>query len=300
MSATGFLIRSLPFAVENDIAWRLNLRLHRRPSSAPFLSGDTFRCKADLVIEEDEEFSYRSADGQQLVFCASELAADFLTSKRLSRDFVLIVHHGDKNIGDDFLAKLDTSSCSHCFAQNCLVKDPRITPLPIGLEDQWHHQHGHVKDFTRLRKKTADKIPRIAWGFSLHTNPDGRWPCYRALWKNPVAVSLPEGLNSRLYHKSIYPYMFMASPPGNGEDCYRTWEALYLRIVPIVKRSVMTEFFASLGLPMVLVDDWREITSWDESYLVEIYQRLAPGFDSAALWLPYWETLFRRHLESAW
>jgi hypothetical protein len=90
--------------------------------------------------------------------------------------------------------------------------------------------------------------------------------------------------------------MFIASPPGNGEDCHRTWEALYLRIIPVVKRSVMTEYFKSVGLPMLLVDDWREMTSWSEDYLSETYDKLMPGFESEALWLSYWKTQFDKYM----
>lgn len=185
MSSTGFLLKNLPFAIENDIARRFNIRLHRRPTSAPFLSGDTFRLAADLVFEENEESARKPAGQQRIVFCASSRAADLLKARRLPERCLLIVHHGDANICDDFRALLDAGGCSHVFAQNCMVKDSRITPLPIGLEDQWRHQNGVVRDFVRLRRKPVDKIPRIVWGFNLGTSPDERWPCYRALWREP-------------------------------------------------------------------------------------------------------------------
>ena len=34
-------------------------------------------------------------------------------------------------------------------------------------------------------------------------------------------------------------FAFVASPSGNGLDCHRTWEALLLRSIPIVKVSVL-------------------------------------------------------------
>ena len=296
MSETGFLLRNLPFALEKDIAWRFNVRLHRRPSSAPFLSGDTYRAKAGLVIEENEEFIRTSPDTQGLVFCASSLAAARVATIAQPDPFVLVVHHGDIPVGEDFRRQLDSSRCVHCFAQNCLVQDPRVTPLPIGLEDQWRHHHGVVRDFVKLRRKSVEKIPRIVWGFSLQTNPDERWPCYRALVRHPLGVSITPGINSRLYRGFVRPYMFMASPPGNGLDCHRTWEALYLGIVPIVKRSLLTEYFAALGLPFLILDDWRELDSMNEERLSETYERLKPGFDCEALWLPYWQGQFEARL----
>jgi hypothetical protein len=296
LSGTGFLLRNLPFAIENDIAWRLNIRLRRRPSSAPFLSGDTFRTLAGHVIEENEEFFQKGERRQGIVFCASTLSENRLRTIRNEKEYVLIVHHGDVNLGESFLRALDSSLCRHCFGQNCFVRDPRITPLPIGLEDQWHHQHGNVRDFLRIRRSRVQKSPTIVWGFSLNTNPDERWPCYRALLKCRFAHEVPIGINSRLYKKFINRSMFIASPPGNGADCFRTWEALYLRIVPIVKRSVISEYFTSIGLPLLIVDDWREMISWTQDFLSEEYTRLLPGFSSEKLWLPYWNSQFQAHL----
>lgn len=37
---------------------------------------------------------------------------------------------------------------------------------------------------------------------------------------------------------------FCASPHGNGLDCHRTWEALCLGCVPIVKSSPLDDLYA--------------------------------------------------------
>ena len=42
---------------------------------------------------------------------------------------------------------------------------------------------------------------------------------------------------------------------NHGVDCHRTWEALYLKTIPIVDRSLVTEYFSQF-FPMVLVDNW--------------------------------------------
>lgn len=64
-------------------------------------------------------------------------------------------------------------------------------------------------------------------------------------------------------------YMFELSIPGNGMDCYRTWEALVLGIVVITVRSPLDPLFT--GLPVVIVDDLEDITEsnlmkWKHEY----------------------------------
>ena len=50
----------------------------------------------------------------------------------------------------------------------------------------------------------------------------------------------------------------MVSPHGNGLDCHRTWESLVLGNIVIVKRSSLDPLYE--GLPVVIVDDWQQIT----------------------------------------
>jgi hypothetical protein len=51
----------------------------------------------------------------------------------------------------------------------------------------------------------------------------------------------------------------MICPQGNGVDCHRNWEVLYLKRVPIMKRtSYLEELYKDY--PILWVDDYSEIT----------------------------------------
>src|SRR5262249_31246542 len=150
-------------------------------------------------------------------------------------------------------------------AQNCLVHHPRIVPLPIGLENRRLHWHGVIGDYWALRRRPRPKsrLGRILFGFAVGNNPAARGPAEAGLNDLPSAERCPP-LNSRAYRRRLAEYGFVASPPGNGEDCHRSWEALYLRVVPIVKRSAATEYFRSLGLPFLIIDRWEELRDYSE------------------------------------
>jgi hypothetical protein len=83
--------------------------------------------------------------------------------------------------------------------------------------------------------------------------------------------------------------MFVASPPGNGLDCHRTWEAMYLGVVPLVENNYMNRYFASLGLPLVCVSDWKEVGNWTESYLIELYNGITDKCHKETMFFPYWK-----------
>jgi len=53
-------------------------------------------------------------------------------------------------------------------------------------------------------------------------------------------------------------YAFVLSPMGHGMDCHRTWEALILGCIPVVKKSQLDSLYE--GLPVLIVNEWSDIT----------------------------------------
>jgi hypothetical protein len=80
-------------------------------------------------------------------------------------------------------------------------------------------------------------------------------------------------------------FKFVLSPPGLGLDCYRTWEAITLGCVPVLKRSALTSQFAHL--PVIIIDAWEELTMemLDEQYNVLIKKE----FDYSYLFMDHWK-----------
>jgi hypothetical protein len=67
----------------------------------------------------------------------------------------------------------------------------------------------------------------------------------------------------RIYERNRQ-YPFWLSPRGNGIDCHRTWEALYLDIIPIVWNSSLNILYKNL--PVVIINDYKEL---NERFLYE-------------------------------
>ena len=59
-------------------------------------------------------------------------------------------------------------------------------------------------------------------------------------------------------HATQVKYAFVVSPYGGGPDCHRTWEALALGCIPIIKSCKMDPLFE--GLPVLLVRRWSDVT----------------------------------------
>ncbi len=290
------LLRNIPFEVERILCSRLNSFLRRRPSSAPFLSGDTYRAMADFVFDETGGFDPTKVGRGDIVFVGARRLDEFVDEvlPAIGEGFVLVTHQGDRNVDEGLGRVAEHPMVLHWFAQNCMLEHPKVTPLPIGLEDRWRHNNGDYGDFRRIGRKNSPSIPMIAHAFTLGTNLDKRIECYRALKSSRVGKELPQPINSSLYREMVKRYMLVASPPGNGLDCHRTWEAMYMGCVPVVEDDYMNRRFAEAGAPMVLVRSWDEIREWDEGEVRARYARAAGSLGAPILFADHWRRAFSR------
>ncbi len=71
------------------------------------------------------------------------------------------------------------------------------------------------------------------------------------MFYEPTRVSRDISFNNQIK------YAFVVSPHGNGLDCHRTWEALCIGNIPIVKTSPIDSLFDEL--PILIVKDWNDI-----------------------------------------
>lgn len=72
------------------------------------------------------------------------------------------------------------------------------------------------------------------------------------------------------YYSQLAAHQFVLSPEGNGIDCYRTWEALYLGAIPVVMVSSTMSAFE--GLPILFTKDYSELT---EDYLERRWEEMS-------------------------
>jgi hypothetical protein len=86
----------------------------------------------------------------------------------------------------------------------------------------------------------------------------GRKKCYEQIIKQNIPFHLTN-LEFGDYLRELKKYKYCISPEGNGIDCYRTWEALYMKTIPICKRSILVEEFAKT-FPIYIIDDWKDLS----------------------------------------
>jgi len=268
--------------------------LSLRPSSYPYISGDTFRSACHFSFDgADPSLRVSAVRPRNAVFCESHLLERFLAEvvPQICDPITLVLGNSDFDPSPQLARLLPSPQITNVFAQNLSIPIEGVNSLPIGLENAWRHQHGVVSLFNTARQLRVQKLPRIMCAFSIHTNPGVRVAAANALLNNHLA-SQYQALQPRDYVSTVRLHQFIACPPGNGLDTHRVWESLYLGTIPIVYQSQAMRDFQELGLPIWIVANYSDLADLTERDLVSIYNDLAPRFDSKWLWADPWIEAF--------
>ena len=139
-----------PESINIGIRRRLNRWLARRPTSYPYISGDTFRSVADHIWEVgNESISPNEIHPGDVIFCQSD-SLESLCDKVLTQStapVTLLLGNSDANHTQSLEKLLESTSVVSVFAQNLVEPVKGVDLLPIGLENAWHSKNGRPKDF---------------------------------------------------------------------------------------------------------------------------------------------------------
>lgn len=213
-------------------------------------------------------------DGKSILFCKTDYIEQIFPLLRARpRPCVLITGNSDFSITDDIAA--DAPECVvKWFAQNADTTDERVEGIPIGIENTERcslegHGVGWVHALPKVEALCSftDKEPKqeIFANFSLDTHPSrvAVFDICKELDYVTTEVSKHSfEIKTRSYKgyvNNILDHKMTVCPRGNGIDCHRVWEVLYLGRVPIIKREKAMNHFESL--PIIFLDDWEELKS---------------------------------------
>lgn len=176
---------------------------------------------------------------------------------------ILITHNSDNGILDHFseetnktiINTLNSNKIIHWYSQNISLNHPKLSALPIGIANSmW--KHGDLKLLHSIMTLNIPKSNLYYFNFDVNTRKDRRQTIYNQCIRNGLKPS-PK-TNQKQYLLNLKKSKFCICPPGNGYDCHRLWEAIYLNCIPILINWPAYQQFKDL--PILLVDNWMEVT----------------------------------------
>lgn len=261
-----------------------------RASSTPFISGDSFRQICNFVVDEKQiPFDPSKVQLADAIFLSAEYLEYFFTviHPKIAQPYILVTHNSDNSVPNKWVSYLDEDKLIAWFGQNCDQYHSKFFHIPIGLANRcW--PHGNIA-IVEQAYNNAQKSPRrflLYLNFSDQTNRKERSRVRALFEKKPFCYAIPKGkykLHAD-YLKDIASSKFVISPEGNGLDSVRTWEALWMGSIPIVKHSTLDPMFE--GLPVLLVDDWDQVT---QEFLEKTYAQMQQKkYCMERMFLDYW------------
>ncbi|CAF1012604.1 unnamed protein product [Adineta steineri] len=257
--------------------------------------GDTFRAFSDYIYDETRNDNLSSVKYGEIVFVKTDLLPSFFNSSfnSIREPFVLISHNSDYSAPGRYVKYLRNPKILHWYVSNLNQTNlQKISPIPIGLANtRW--PQGNLDTITfafkNHRKPWSHRTTFLYVNFAVGTNIVKRT---KALSKaSPIknVQIMKEKITFETYLEQTGNAKFVLSPPGNGLDCHRTWEALLMGAVPIVLRSELDPLF--IKTRSIIIDDWSKLSykflssfkfSSDDNYVPDV------------LYAHYWrETLFK-------
>jgi len=202
---------------------------------------------------------------------------------RDSKKVILISHNCDNDVNSSFALP---PNVIRWYAQNVNVDDPRIEPLPIGVENDIRDFGVMKKEKMLIKLQGTRNIRNILYiDYNIDLNPAERLKPYQLFEGKPwVSTVRNKSVLFDAYIDNVYNHKFVICPRGNGLTTHRLWEALYMGSIPIKKRHVSNK--SLIGLPILFVNDWEEIT---ESFLNDEYERIKnSSWNIEMLTFEYW------------
>ncbi len=143
----------------------------------------------------------------------------------------------------------------------------KITAIPFGVAENKSEELAQAMSKKLPQKDRLNKI-YVSWNDYTHDRYKLRremmeWQSYAG--NDALTVRLPgDGQDTyEDYLENLSKHKYVLSPPGNGEDCYRTLESIYMGCITLVKDTV-TNYLT--GLPVYKYGGMDDIIAYYNSH----------------------------------
>jgi hypothetical protein len=213
-------------------------------------------------------------NADSLYVCAYTLPQFLNLLTILNCSIVLVTGDSDNSIVLNDITKnlLLSPKIIAWYAQNCMISHPKLVHMPIGMDYHtmaWRHsswgpqmsgweQEQQIKELIQNLgvKPLLERKCKIYSTFHFVLDRGDRREAYKEILTDLIDYE-EQPISRYDTHKRQLDYAFVASPFGGGPDCHRTWEALILGCIPIVKSSGMNPLFE--GLPVLIINKWSDL-----------------------------------------
>ena len=264
-------------------------------------------------ISSSIDVNHLTGDLSGTIYVCTESLQYFIETclPRIKKPFVLVSGDSDITVEPSYpvYAPLFASPYFRAwYGQNMIYPIEKCFQLPIGLDyhtvwanpnHKWllpgesslpSDQEAQILSIPQ----SSDRLCKIYVNFGALDKYGDRRAALATIPQNLMTLHLKHVPRSLVW-KFMAKHAFVLSPFGNGLDCQRTWEALILGAIPILRGVHFKNLFE--GLPVLIVNSWSDVTP-------ELLQSTLKTFalkkwDLEKLTLDWWITRIHRSLRDS-
>jgi hypothetical protein len=246
-----------------------------------FITGNKFKKISDFIFDENGFVKTKVNNEIPIYFVKTDYVETFFLNYKPKTYYKIITHNSDYPITEKFKNFLEDHNLIKWFGQNIDYKHPKLISIPIGIaNERW--THGDESTLTKIVESNYKKENLIYCNFDINTNFKERTKCLDSIKKN--GLNMDSRLGFKEYLTKLSKSFFTISPNGNGIDCHKTWESMYLKTIPIVTESHNISFYENY--PIYIIKDWETFDI--KKISIELYNDLIRKYDDKIIDFDYY------------
>ena len=246
-----------------------------------------------------------------VIYICSSALPHFINTllNKITFQFILVSGDCDETVPfdifkshTDYESFIQDNRIVHWFVQNYTLSHPKITNLPIGMDyhtmtvnPMWgaitscNDQEYLLQQLVAKSKPFWERMIKCYSNFHFSVNTRHAYDRIDAIdnLKETVVYYEVNKVGRLQTWNTQCKYAFVISPHGGGYDCHRTWEALLLGCIPIVKKSNIDCLY--IDLPVLIVNQWTDVTETLLKETIELFKTKIFRYEK--LRLDYWKQL---------
>ena len=154
------------------------------------------------------------------------------------------------------------SNVVRVVAVNSVVFGHKVIPAPYGVQRRMSPSDDRIEILKSYMDKETNKVPRsfrlLYVGINENSHEERKGLTQQFINESWATVET-QRVDFETYLDRMWRCKFVLCPRGNAIDCHRNWETIYMRRVPVMKRTPFLEELYK-DYQVLFVADYSEVT----------------------------------------
>ena len=221
------------------------------------------RSGIQYTAQEENNDTFKSFKNERIaeLFKKNDLLK--LCAEYQDMNFIIFTGFEDTPI-DEFIFEKIPDNVIKIYASNAISFGGKVVPIPYGIQRKLNPYDNRQSVLSEMINNDDGAHRLLYVNHNVKTNPERIKLNDYLSEKRWITLKTPKSIDYndyRNYLRDIKSHKFMICPSGNaiGCECHRDWEVLYMKRVPVVKRSKYLEFIFK-DFPVLFVDSFFDVT----------------------------------------